>query len=146
MSRAAVYDALLADQRLIDLGFDSDSVLINYDGEQRPTDEMFIVLAWQNEDPGLQGDDTFRRNFRNFTIWMHVYREFSTDYGRVDSTLDIIDDIFENMIHVPGADGQTVTLVEVPPGNRSRDMRDDAYQTICRSAAYRVLSRQTATV
>lgn len=144
MSRAAIFDALLADSRLVALGFDADSIMINYDGEQRPTDEMFLVLAWETEDTALRGDDNFTRGFRPFTIWMHIYREFSTDYTRIDSINNILDDVFENMIHVAGADGQTVSLVE--KAGRSRDMRDDAYQTICRSASYRVLSRETVTV
>jgi hypothetical protein len=144
MSRTAIYDTLLADSRLVALGLDANSLLVNYDGEQRPTDEIFLVLAWMPEDNILRGDDTFNRTVRNITIWVHIYKEFSTDFNRIDRIIDILDDIFANMIHVQGTDGQTVTMVET--AGRSRDMRDDTYQTICRSASYRVLSRETATV
>lgn len=144
MSRAAIYDALLDDQRLIDLGIDASSLLVNYDGDQRPNDTLFIVITWNPEDNAFSGDDVVQRRFKNATIWFHIYREESTDFKRIDDVMDIVDDIYSNMIHVAGVDGQTVTLIET--AGRSRDMRDDIYQTICRSGTYRILSRETATV
>ena len=144
MSRAAVYDAILADQRLIDLGFDKDSVLVNYNGDQRPTDTMFIVLTWNNEAEGIRGDDVFNRPVKNLTIWVHMYRQFSTDFMRIDNTFDILDCILGQMIEVDGADGHT--LSQAIPGTRSRDLRDDAYQTLCRSSSYRIIDRVTASV
>jgi hypothetical protein len=144
MSRAAIYDTILADSRLQALGFDSDSVLVNYDGDQRPTDELFMVITWNPETTALQGDDIFNRPMKSMTIWVHMYHKFSSDFVRVDSVFDILDDVLQGMVHVAGSDGQTVTLVEA--GNRSRDMRDDTYETICRSCQYSVLSRETTTV
>jgi hypothetical protein len=144
MSRAAVYDTILADQRLIDLGFDKDSVLVNYNGDQRPTDTMFIVLSWGNDTEGLRGDDVFFVPIKNMTAWVHMYRQFSTDFVRIDSVFNILDNILSNMIEVTGADG--VTLSQAIPGLRSRDLRDDAYQTLCRSSSYRILDRVTAPV
>lgn len=152
MSRAAIYDAILADPRISNaptaptpgLGIGPEDFLVNYDGEQRPNDKTFLVMAWSNEEIGMRGDDTQQRRFKNITIWAHIYRELSTDFNRLDDILNILDDILLNMIHVAGSDGETVTLVE--SNGRSRDMRDDAYQTICRSISYRILSRETATV
>ena len=144
MSRAAVYDTILADQRLVDLGFDKDSVLVNYNGDQRPTDTMFIVLSWGNDTEGLRGDDVFFVPIKNMTAWVHMYRQFSTDFVRIDSVFNILDNILSNMIEVTGADG--VTLSQAIPGLRSRDLRDDAYQTLCRSSSYRILDRVTAPV
>lgn len=147
MSRAAVYDAILANSELITLGFDKTSVLINYDGEQRPSDELFLVLHWDNDEEGLRGDDGLMvRNFRPLTIWVHMYKEFSSDFVRIDDILDILDRVLTSMVHVAGADGRTVTLIEPVEGSRSRDMRDDTYETLCRSTSYRILSRETATV
>lgn len=149
MSRAAVYDALLADSRLVGvppsgLGLDQDSIKVNYDSDQRPSDEIFIILGWGDTDIAIRGDDTFTRGFRNLTVWVHMYVEFSTDLNRLDDILLILDDIFDNMIDIAGADNRIVSLVEKT--GKSRDMRDDVYQTLCRSATYRVLSREAATV
>jgi hypothetical protein len=145
MARAAVYDAILADQRLIDLGFDKSSVLVNYDGDQRPTDTMFMVLSWGNETPGVQGDDVFSIPTKNLNVWVHMYKQFSTDFVRIDDVLDILDDVLGSMINVDGADGYT--LSQAIPNNRSRDLRDDAYQTLCRSTSYKIIDNvTTATV
>lgn len=144
MSRAAIYDALLADQRMIDLGIDRDSFLVNYDSEVRPVDRTFIIMGWANDEVGLRGDDIFTRKTKIASFWVHILKEDSTDFGRIDAILNILDDIYLPMIHVDGQDGQTVTCVEF--AGRSRDMQDDAYQTICRSTSYRILTRDTATV
>jgi|SRR6516162_267972 hypothetical protein len=144
MSRAAIYDAILAESLLTDLGFSKDTVLVNYDGDQRPSDTMFMVLSWGNEGEGLRGDDICFIPVKTLTIWVHVYKQFSTDFVRIDNVFNILDAVLGNMIEVDGTDG--VTLSQAIPGLRSRDLRDDAYQTICRSSSYRILDKVTASV
>jgi len=142
MSRAAVLDAILNDPQLIAAGFDSTNVLPNFDGSQRPSDKMFMVLRWETEDIGLKGDDSAQiRGGRHVAIWVHMYREFSTDFVRIDNVLKQIDDVLCNMVDVVGADGSTVTCIEQE--GHSRDLRDDGYQTFCRSASYKVIGRIT---
>lgn len=138
MSRAAVYDAIVSDSSLQALGFDTDSVLVSHDGNQRPNDKMFMVLRWEAHDIDVR----LGRGPRHLAIWVHMYREFSTDYVRIDNVFTILDGILTNMVHVEGDDGETLTVVEAE--GRSRDLKDDSYQTICRSASYKVLSRVTA--
>lgn len=142
MSRAVVLDAITTDDRLIELGFDTDNVKPNYDGDQRPSDKMFMVLRWEEDDTGLQGDDAqLQHGWRHLTIWVHMYREFSTDFVRIDNVLNILDDVLSGIIDRAGGDGVTVTCVE--PEGRSRDLKDDGYQTYCRSATYRIVNRVT---
>lgn len=140
MSRAAVYDALINDVDLQAAGFDVDSILVNYDGDQRPNDEMFMVLSWGPEAVELRGDDgQTTRKSRPLDIWVHCYREFSTDFVRIDNTFKTIDNIMSSMVQVTGADGYTLTMAEFTTA--SRDLKDDTYQTICRSSSYKILSR-----
>lgn len=147
MSRAAVYDAILADPGLQALGYHGESApgkldgnfLVAYDGEQRPSDNMFMVLRWETETEELRGDDVFKRAKTPCVFWVHMYREWSTDYGHINKTMDALDNVLLNMIHVAGDDGETVTMID--GGDRSRDLRDDGYQTLCRSVQYSVLSR-----
>lgn len=137
MSRAVVLKAILEDTMLSNLGFDESSVKLNYDGEQRPSDRMFMVLRWGAQDL----DQKMMRGPRQLTIWVHMYREFSTDYVRVDSVIDRLRSVLTDIIDVPGEDGYTLTLID--PESFSEDLKDDGYQTICRSASFKVLSRKT---
>ena len=144
MSRGAIDTAIISDAELAALGFDENSVLANYDGDERPNDKMFMVLHWGDEVPILRSGDGETRNLRPLTIWVHMYREFSTDYSRIDAVLNMLDSLIMNMIHVDGEDGYTMTLAE--KNGRSRDLRDRTYETICRSISYKILSRETETV
>lgn len=137
MSRAVILQSILGDSVLSALGFDESNVRSNYDGEQRPSDRMFMVLRWGNVD----FDQRMRRGPRQLTIWVHMYREFSTDYVRIDTVIDRLRTLLADIIDVPGEDGYTLTLVE--PESFSEDLKDDGYQTICRSASFKVLSRKT---
>jgi hypothetical protein len=148
MSRDAIYTALTTDARLLALGFHGEpnpTVLSNYDGQQRPSDVMFIVLGWGAETVELRGDDsTFVRTARPLEIWVHMYREYSADFVRIDDVLNIIQDVMNNLVQAVGDDGYTLTVAEF--SGKSRDLRDDTYQTICRSISYKILSRETEPV
>lgn len=138
MSRSAVLDAILTEPRLIEAGFDDTNVKPNYDGAQRPSDKMFMVLRWEENNTGLEGDDgQVQRGSRHLAIWVHMYREFSTDFVRIDDVLNILDDVLASIVGVTGADGRSVTIVE--PESRSRDLKDESYQTYCRSATYKIV-------
>jgi hypothetical protein len=137
MSRAVVIQAIINDSVLSAKGFDASSVRTNYDGEQRPSDHMFMVLRWGP----LDLDPRILRGTKKLTIWVHMYREFSTDYVRIDNVIDRLESVLTDIIDVPGEDGFTLTLVE--PDGASEDLKDDGYQTICRSVSFRVLSRKT---
>lgn len=148
MSRAVVYSMLTTDVRMTDLGFHADpqaNVIVNYDGEQRPPititsdNPMFLVIRWLNED----FDPMMKRGPRHFDIWLHMAREFSTDYTRIDDVIEVLDDVLTNILDTPGADGRSVTTIEQE--GRSMDLQDDIYQTVCRQASYKMISRMTAT-
>lgn len=142
MSRAAVYDAIVNDPQLISLGFTTSNVLVNYDADQRPTDltddGMFIVIRWGEHEI----DPIIKRGPRRFEVWVHILRENTTDYGHLDKVINILDGVLEDIIDTPGGDGYSVTVIEGE--GHSEDFRDEVYQTLTRSASYRMISRVTA--
>ncbi len=141
-------DAILNDTSISALGFDSDSVLVNFDGDQTPAGagnfKMFMVIRWGVEDAPPWRVPSAPNGPRHFDIWVHMPREMSTDYVHIDNVLNLLDSVFEDIINTPGDDGYTLTLIE--PEGKSRDLRDDGYQTLCRQASYLMLSRVTQTV
>ena len=148
MSRAVVLDSILNNTTLHNLGFTSDNVLPNFDGDQRPPGggpfKMFMVIRWGVDDAPPWRAQGAPNGARHFDIWVHMPREMSTDYVHIDNVLNILDSVFNDIINTPGADGNTLVLIE--PEGRSRDLRDDGYQTLCRQASYLMLSRVTQTV
>ena len=145
MSRAVVFSVLSNSTKLQNLGFTSGYILPNYDGYQRPNisinqnNPFFMVLRW-----GAQRfDPRFYRGPRTLDIWVHMAREISTDYSRIDAVIEIIDPLLTGIIDTPGADGQSVTSIEMM--GRSVDLEDPVYQTLCRNASYKIISRNTTT-
>lgn len=132
-----VLDAILANEDLQGIGFNDDNVKVNYDGDQRPSDKMFMSLLWGQKTV----DPRIKRGPTDLTIWVHMYKGFSTDYTRIDDVIEVLDDVLTNIIDTAGADGRTVSQIE--EGNKSRDSRDSGYETLCRSASYKVFSRKT---
>ena len=146
MSRAVVYDELTTNSELVAMGFDTSTVEVNYDGDQVPkvteinSDSpggMFMVIRWGEQDTV----PVFNRGPREFEVWVHMLRQRSTDYGHVDRVINILERVLPDIINRPGADGQTVTTIEL--GNKSSDYRDEAYETLCRSISFKMLSRAT---
>lgn len=143
MSRAVVWDVITTDATLNLAGIDADSVKVNYDGDNRPSDKMFVVLRWGTTEYLLSGDDGSNRRgaATDLSVWVHMYQEFSTDFGRIDAVIARLDDLLTNIIDMPGDDGRTLVMVE--PEGHSGDLRDVTYETFCRETSYKVLSRTT---
>lgn len=145
MSRAVVESSIINDSRMQALGFTQDYVLVNYDGEQRPTITldtnmfMFLVIRFGPQDI----DPRMFRGPWHFDIWVHMAQEFSSDFNRIDSVIEILDDVLTSIVDTPGADGRSVTCIDLE--GRSRDLSDPVYQTFCRNTSYKMISRMTAT-
>jgi hypothetical protein len=145
MSRAVVYQALTNNSQLQALGFDNAHVLVNYDGEQRPsitinnTQPYFMVITWGVQDiiNGLWHGPW------HFDVWIHMDQEYSSDFDHIDQIVQILDSALTGIVDTAGADGRSVTVIEQE--GRSQDLQDDSYLTFCKRISYRMISRVTAT-
>jgi hypothetical protein len=139
MARAAVLDLLRNDATLATLGGAGFVVVAEFSYQQRPNDAgAFIVICWRHTD----FDEDIQANAeQHFDLYVHIPKQLSTDYGRVDAILDRVDVIFhavEDNTPVVGGDGRQLDYVGFE--GRSMDMTDEGYETICRQASYLALS------
>lgn len=152
MSRAVIYDTLINDSALNELGITEDTVFENYSLDERPKDDgPFIILRWQEETgsftslgvislPRFEGAGPPRR----LTIWVHYPVEMGVDFVALDELLDAIDNALLDLFDVEGTDGYILTCVRAT--GRGGDAKDEGFQTITRDAGYEVLSRKKVNV
>lgn len=140
MARAAVLDMLRGDSQLVALGTDWGIPLVivpNHEADQKPSDGMFIVVCWRHTD---FDEDVQDNAGQHLEMYFHVPIAKSTDFGRIDSMNDRVDELFAAVEGNPvtGADGRRLNFVMFE--GRGPDLTDPDYQTICRQAAYMALS------
>lgn len=145
MSRAAIYDAIVAAT-----GLPESNVIANYSGDGRPSDldpdfPEFVVIRWLETTLFSQTytgmGNGIPRAPRVLEVWVHYPKSQSTDFGLIDAIQEQIESALVAMEHVPGGDGFTVTCVRY--AGRSSDNEDAVYETICRNSGFTVLSRKT---
>lgn len=146
MSRAYIETLLQNDATLAGLGISQWAVFNQHDIEERPrNDGPFLVIRWEESTVTSQTytgmSNGLPRAPRVMTIWVHSPIEISTDFEHLDKILDRIDQLLRNLEQAPGSDGYTITSVSI--NGRSGDLKDPAFQTICRSADYGVLYRRS---
>ena len=136
MSRAAFYDAITGDAVLNSMGITEDTVFHNWSNEERPTNTgPFVILRWEDEPKPVWGSE-LHRGARAVTMWVHFPNELTTDFNRVTSVLDRVDDVVTEVRDAVGADGYTLSFVEC--GGRSADMTDEGFNTIARTGSYSI--------
>lgn len=138
--RDAVFTLLDTDTQLATLGGSGFLVLAQYSYDQRPAG-VFVVVVWRTTDfeQAIQSNAA-----HHFDVYVHIPIGVSTDFVRVDRILDRCDAIFgavEDGDPLVGDDGWQLEYVGFQ--GRSMDMKDEDYETICRSASYYALGSKT---
>lgn len=146
MARDAVWKLLSADTALAALAGNGFVVLPQYEAEQRPDAEGFIVICWRHVD---FDEDVQENAERHFDIYAHspisvsaTGNRGSNDFGRLDNMLDRCDEIFKAVADatdpVVGDDGWQLNFVVFE--GRGMDITDEDYQTISKQASYAALA------
>ena len=141
MSRAAIYDSLIADPDLNSLGLVEDTIEVNWNNDERPSSTgIFAILRWGPQGAPLFGGDV--KAPESLAIWVHIPRELNgSDFGPLIKALDQFDETLSDLRDVAGQDGYTLSFVRV--GDRSGDLVDDGFNTITKWANYQVYSRKS---
>ena len=146
MTAQAVFDTLAADEYLAVLGISAANIFEIQSLDERPVHRgPFMVFKWEEStiytssySGSVNGID---RAPRTLQVWVHVPWDESREFNLIDAILNRVDKILDEMEHVPGADGYTVTVVR--KAGRSGNLRDEGFKTITRNAIYGVLYHET---
>lgn len=95
--------------------------------------DLFAVVTYGIEEPSFGTVAV-----SNVTVWVHMPKEIERSYRRVDPILDRIISLMAEATQVHGADGYV--LSSASPRGKSADLYDDGYQTLTKSALFRVAS------
>lgn len=144
----AIYDLLANDSELQSLSVNGVLVPIHeiQSLDSKPVyDDYFIILKWQENTRYSQSyvgnSNGISRSARNLEVWVHISLDKTRKYGTIDKILDRIDKLFDNVEHLVGQDGQTIT--SIGNGSRSGNLTDDGWKTATRNAVYGVLYRRS---
>jgi hypothetical protein len=85
---------------------------------------------------GITGQDTV-------SYWVHVPRERVRDYGLIDIAIARLKELMEEVVHLAGEDGWSLTAASWV--DASRDFTDEAFNTIVKTVTFQVASRSLVT-
>lgn len=99
-----------------------------------PEADRFCIVRFEEKTQafGLHGTN-------RVSIWVH---DRDRSYDVIDEKLDEIKDALTSAVHVPGADGYTLTQANWR--GDSVDLYDDGFRTCTRNSGYDYVSRKTA--
>lgn len=120
-----------------DLGFFQENVY-GSNSVDSPTDKMFIVISSEGASKafGTTGVDLV-------TYWVHQKKILGIDYATVDLALFRLRELLVGAQHFQGGDGWSLTGASWV--DQSRDLADEAFQTITKFTTFRVASRNIVT-
>lgn len=138
----AIYESLVEDTGLNNLGIEEGRVFELQSVDERPFDSgYFLVINWQESTIYSQtytgmGNGVGKAP-RVMTLWVHTPLDQTRDYRLIDRILNRIDAILLPVEHKTGSDGMRVTCIAKQ--GRSGNLIDDGWKTITRNATYGVL-------
>lgn len=136
MIPVVVYEKIVNDAALNDLGVSENRVFELQSVDERPFDEgYFVVINWQESASPIYSG--ISRSPRTMTLWVHAPMDRTRDYTQIEKILNRIENIFVNLEQQIGTDGIRVTCITKQ--GRSGNLIDDAWKTITRNATYGVL-------
>lgn len=137
-ARHALARLVYEDSVMQGLGFIQERVWASNALDTPARDHPFIVINidLQEKAFGTTSRDTI-------SYWVHIPKEISQDYNIIDLAIEQIKMLMENVTHLTGTDGWSLTAGTWI--DTSRDLTDEILNTIVRFATFGVASRSLVT-
>lgn len=129
-ARAAVAQILYEDPGMISLGFTEGTVWQANALDTPVPNTPFIVIANEGKERAFAAVGV-----QLLAYWVHLPRTRYRDYTLIDMTLDRIEEILVDANQFVGEDGYVLTSASFV--DRSRDLIDEAFNTITKYSTFR---------
>lgn len=137
-AREAFSRLVYEDAVMIDLGFIQDRVWAANAVDTPDPENVFMVIRSEGSEKqfGSVGRETI-------TYWVHVPKAKSRDYWVIDEAIDRLKYLLATAQHFAGSDGYVLTGATWL--DTSRDLTDDAFNTITKFATFAAAVRNVVT-
>lgn len=132
--RAAIYQLVTLDPELNAYGINDQTTFTTNATDTPPRNGPFLTINI-SDGPKAFG----KTGAKEVTIWAHMPKELTRDYGMIDMILLRCKEIMANVTQEDGADGWTLTAATWR--GDSGDLFDDGYSSLARNSTFRVASR-----
>ena len=135
MSRVIVFDRLVADPELQNMGINGDRIFPTHSIDGTPANGLFLILRWEEQSIRLRSEDDARGPVI-LTVWAHRKRAESSDFSDLKDALKRVKTIVLSLYDVREGNER---LTSVRYSGASGDLLDGGYDTITRNMAFEVL-------
>lgn len=132
--REMIYDALVNDQGLADLGFDEDHIMPNYGFDDVPRDKMFLIIRYAEQEIVATH---IGRGPEIVEFWAHLPQEVGNDMVSVREALRVVKDIITSL---EGQSDGSWRISAVKFDGMGSDLSDPGYNTFTKNLSFRILS------
>lgn len=123
---------------MVELGFTQARVWASNALDTPDRNGPFIVINVDSQERafGTTGRDTV-------SYWVHVPRELGRDYALIDLAIEQLKALMDNVMHLAGSDGWSLTCGSWL--DTSRDLTDEAFNTIVKYVTFNAATRSLVT-
>lgn len=132
--REIIYQELINDGELADMGFSEANVFPNYGWETLPRDKVFLIIRFAEQEI-ISGH--IGRGPEVVEVWAHMPKEFGSDIASLRDTLLVVKDI---VLGLEGAKGYGYEITSVGFDGLGGDLSDPGYNTFTKNISFRILS------
>jgi hypothetical protein len=137
-AREAYARLVYEDAAMQELGFTEARIWASNTLDTPDRDGPFIVINvdLQEKAFGTVGRDTV-------SYWVHLPKEKGRNYNIIDLAIEQIKTLMENVVHLAGTDGWSLTAGTWV--DTSRDLTDDAFNTLVKYVTFTTATRSLVT-
>lgn len=130
-AREALARIVYEDATMQELGFVQSRVYAAGSVDTPDTEEVFIIIRVEPQEKAFGNVGATAVSY-----WVHLPKNKSRDYRVIDAAIDRLKELLAEITHYAGSDGWVLSAATWL--DTSRDLTDDAFNTLTRNVTFRV--------